>query len=134
MANELSYEDIIRQVAKEMGETLNRYTLQAMLDPSMADWGRGASVTTYAEPSGPPLTAEKLEAIYNYHKPEKLTLNGETHEIYGYDIYRSEHTPGIITLIEKSHPDRAHDPGRQKIIIIYESEGKALLYDPGGEP
>lgn len=77
----------------------------------------------------PPLTFDKLRALHNFLKPEKLTVGGEELEIYGFNVHSKFHPPGITVLTEKEDPN-ATIPKLGKLVVIDENVGKALIYDP----
>lgn len=77
----------------------------------------------------PALTFQKLIAIRDYLKPERLTVAGEEIEVYGYNVHREFNPPGITVLTEKQDPN-AVTPKRGKLVIIDENADKALIYDP----
>lgn len=78
---------------------------------------------------GPPLTYEKLLAVHDYLKPEKLKVAGEELNIYGFNVHTAHCPEGITVLTEKDHPDRAI-PKRGKMVVINENTGQALVYEP----
>jgi hypothetical protein len=88
----------------------------------------GEHYTTCSQAQPPALTYETLKQTFDYCKPEKLTVNGETHEIYGYKVHESESIPeGIIVMTQKMRPGST-ELGR--LVILFVNEGKAVIYDP----
>lgn len=84
---------------------------------------------TTAAVEAPPLTLDKLMAIHDYLKPERLTVAGEEHEIYGYNVHTKHCPAGFIVLTEKENPNDPL-PKRGKLVIFNESAGTAIMYDP----
>lgn len=76
-----------------------------------------------------PLTFERLSALYDYLKPERLEIENQTIEIHGFNIHREHNPPGIIVLTEKRLPDDKVICGG-KLIILDLNSGKAIVYDP----
>lgn len=91
----------------------------------------GGTVSAPAQ-QPPSLTLEKLIAIRDYLKPEKLTVAGEEIDVYGYNVHREFNPPGITVLTEKEDPNCVI-PKLGRLVIIDENVGKALIYDPPKE-
>lgn len=85
--------------------------------------------TEATAPQGPSLTYEKLKAVHDYLKPEKLTVAGEEMEIYGFSVHTTHCPEGITVLTEKDNPNDVI-PKRGKLVIINENTNQALVYDP----
>lgn len=85
--------------------------------------------TEFNAPQGPPLTFEKLKAVHDYLKPERLTVAGEVMEVYGFDVHTAHCPDGVTVLTEKDNPnDVIRKPGR--LVIINENTNQAIVYDP----
>ncbi len=84
--------------------------------------------------SSPPLTYGHLKALHDYLKPETLTIAGEGHEIYGYNVHTLFCPQGITVLTEKDDPTKPPRRACGKLVIINEENQQAMIYDPSSPP
>lgn len=106
--------------------------IKPMLDAmarQMGDAMFGGCPTNTTEAEVPTLSFDKLRALYDYLKPEALSVAGEDHQIYGFNVHTAYCPDGITVLTEKVNPNEPL-PRRGKLVIINEHTGKAILYEP----
>lgn len=89
----------------------------------------GCSITWKAEPET--LTFDKLKALFDYFKSEKITVAGEEHEIWGWKVITDPiAAPYFVFLVEKLHPETARQRGLPRMVMFEIKTGKGWIYDP----
>lgn len=114
------HEKFLREMSDGISTRINEMVL-----------GSYTPVATQAAPASS-LTYERLKALEEWARPEKLTIGEEEHEVWGYSVHQTEAVlEGFAVLIEK-RPPHEWPPRFGKIVVVDTKTGKGFVL--GGEP